>query len=422
MSFIKDFVRDVPVPRMARIRQSFDAPEITDVAAALIDQLGKPGVIDQVKPGMRIAIGVGSRGMADIPTLVRVLVDEIRKCGGIPFVVPAMGSHGGATPEGQRDVLAQLGVTEASAGCEILASMEVVQIGRLDSGLPVYMDKLAYEADGIVVINRIKPHTCFHGPNESGLVKIITIGLGKQKGAESCHSYSFKVMAEHIVAMAEISLAKTPILFGVATVENAYDRIAEIVAVPAGEIIEADRTLLLKAKARMPKFMFDEFDVLIVDQIGKDVSGDGMDPNITGRFSSPYATGGPNITRIVILDLTERTHGNANGMGAADFTTRRMADKVDFPLSYVNSLTANLPTTVRLPVVLDNDREAILAAVKTSCARDLGKARVVRIKDTLHMSEIFVSEAMLAEARANPEIEILSEASALMFDADGNLI
>jgi hypothetical protein len=229
-------------------------------------------------------------------------------------------------------------------------------------------------------------------------------------------------MAEHIVAMAEISIARTPILFGVATVENAYDRLAEIVAMPAGEIVEADRMLLLKAKARMPKFMFDQFDVLIVDQIGKDVSGDGMDPNITGRFSSPYATGGPEVTRIVVLDLTERTHGNANGMGAADFTTRRMADKVDFPLSYVNSLTANLPTTVRLPVVLDDDREAILAAVKTSCARDLAQARVVRIKDTLHMSEIFISESMLADARANPEIEILSPPAELKFDSGGNLI
>ena len=422
MSFIKDFVRGVPLPRLAKIRQTFHAPEITDLAGTLIDQLAKPGVIDKIKPGMRIAIGVGSRGMAEIPTLVRVTVEQIKKHGGKPFIVPAMGSHGGATAEGQRDVLANLGVTEASAGCEILATMEVVEIGRLDSGLPVYMDKFAHDADGIVVINRIKPHTCFHGPSESGLVKIITIGLGKQKGAESCHAYSFKVMPEHILAMAEISLARTPILFGVATVENAYDRIAEIVAMPAKELVETDRMLLLKAKACMPKFMFDQFDVLIVEQIGKDISGDGMDPNITGRFSSPYASGGPDITRIAVLDLTERTHGNANGMGAADFTTRKMADKIDFPLSYVNSLTANLPSTVRMPVVLDDDREAILTAVKTSCARDLAQARVVRIKDTLHMSEIFISESMLPEARANSAIEVLSPPAELMFDPSGNLI
>jgi len=422
MSFIKDFVRNVPLPRMAKIRQSFAGPEVVDLAGTLIDQLAKPGVADTIKPGMRIAIGVGSRGVAEIPTLVRVTVEEIKKRGGKPFIVPAMGSHGGATGEGQRDVLANLGVTEASAGCEILASMEVVQIGRLDNGLPVYMDKFAHDADGIVVINRVKPHTCFHGPNESGVVKMITIGLGKQKGAESCHAYSFKYMAEHIVAMTEILLARAPILFGVATVENAYDRVAEIVAMPANELVETDRMLLLKAKACMPKFMFDQFDVLIVEQIGKDISGDGMDPNITGRYCSPYASGGPDITRIAVLDLTERTHGNANGMGAADFTTRKLADKIDFPLSYVNSLTANLPGTVRMPVVVDDDRDAILAAVKTSCARDLAQARVVRIKDTLHMSEIFISESMLPEARANPAIEVLSPPFELMFDPGGNLI
>ena len=422
MSFIKDFVRDVPMPRMARIRQTFAAPEVTDLAGKLIEQLSKPGVGDTIKPGMRIAIGVGSRGVAEIPTLVRVTVDEIKKRGGKPFIVPSMGSHGGATAEGQRAVLANLGITEASAGCEILASMEVVQIGSLDSGLPVYIDKFAHAADGIVVINRVKPHTCFHGPSESGLVKMITIGLGKQKGAESCHAYSFKNMAENILAMSQILLARMPILFGVATVENAYDRVAEVVAVPANELVETDRMLLVKARACMPKFMFDQFDVLIVEQIGKEISGDGMDPNITGRYCSPYASGGPDITRIVVLDLTELTHGNANGMGAADFTTRKLADKIDFPLSYVNSLTANLPSTVRMPVVLDDDREAILAAVKTCCARDLAQSRVVRIKDTLHMSEIFISEAMLPEARANPAIEVLSSPAELMFDASGNLI
>ena len=422
MSFIKDFVRDVPMPRMARIRQTFAAPEVTDLAGKLIEQLSKPGVGDTIKPGMRIAIGVGSRGVAEIPTLVRVTVDEIKKRGGKPFIVPSMGSHGGATAEGQRAVLANLGITEASAGCEILASMEVVQIGRLDSGLPVYIDKFAHAADGIVVINRVKSHTCFHGPSESGLVKMITIGLGKQKGAESCHAYSFKNMAENILAMSQILLARMPILFGVATVENAYDRVAEVVAVPANELVETDRMLLVKARACMPKFMFDQFDVLIVEQIGKEISGDGMDPNITGRYCSPYASGGPDITRIVVLDLTELTHGNANGMGAADFTTRKLADKIDFPLSYVNSLTANLPSTVRMPVVLDDDRDAILAAVKTGCARDLAQSRVVRIKDTLHMSEIFISEAMLPEARANPAIEVLSSPAELMFDASGNLI
>ncbi len=422
MSFIQDFVRGVPLPRMARIRQTFVAPEVVDLVGALIEELSKPGVTDTIKPGMRIAIGVGSRGVAEIPTLVRVTVEEIKKRGGKPFIVPSMGSHGGATAEGQRDVLANLGVTEASAGCEILASMEVVEVGRLDNGLPVYIDKFAHAADGIVVINRVKPHTCFRGPSESGLVKMITIGLGKQKGAESCHAYSFKHMAEHILLMSEILLARTPILFGVATVENAYDRIAKVVAVPARELVETDKNLLVMAKACMPKLMFDQFDVLIVDQLGKNVSGDGMDPNITGRFSSPYASGGPDIAQIVVLDLTEQTHGNASGMGAADFITRKMADKINFPMTYANGLTAALPCVARMPIVLDDDREAILAAVKVCYARDLAQARVVRIKDTMHMSEMFISESMLPEARANSAIEILSPPAEMMFDPRGNLI
>jgi len=422
MDIVKELLQGVPLPRMARIWQSFPAPAVADVAGTLREQLGRPGVLDTVKPGMRIAIGVGSRGLADLPTLVRVTVEEIKKRGGQPFLVPAMGSHGGATAEGQSEVLANLGVTEATAGCEVLASMEVVEIGRLDNGLPVYIDKFAYEADGIAVIARVKPHTAFRGECESGLVKMITIGLGKQKGAESCHAYSFKYMAEHILSMSAISLARTPILFGVATVENAYDRIAKIVATPASELVETDKALLIEAKANMPRFMLDTFDVLIVDRIGKDISGDGMDPNISGRYPTPYASGGPDIARIVLLDLTEATHGNANGMGAADFITRKLFDKIDFQPTYANSLTSTVPGPVRVPMVLDDDCDAIMAAIKTCNSRNPAQARVVRIKDTLHMGEISISESMLPEARANSAIKILSEPEELVFDDAGNLL
>lgn len=422
MDIVKQLLQGTPLPRMAKIRQSFPAPEVSDVAGALRDQLAKPGVIDAVKPGMQIAIGVGSRGVAEIPTLARVTVEEIKKRRALPFIVPAMGSHGGATAAGQREVLANLGVTEATAGCEIRSSMEVVELGRLGNGLPVYMDKFAHAADGIVVINRVKPHTCFRSSNESGMVKMITIGLGKQKGAESCHAYSFKYMAEHILAMSAISLARTPILFGVGTVENAYDRIARVVAVPANEIVEVEKGMLIEAKANMPKFMFDQFDALIVDQIGKEISGDGMDPNITGRYPTPYASGGPDIAKIAVLDLTGPTHGNATGMGAADFITRKLADKINFKMVYANGLTSTVVGPGRMPMVLDDDRDAIMAAVKTCNARDLARARVVRIKDTMHMGDIFVSESMLPEARANPAIEALSSPADLVFDAAGNLV
>ncbi len=349
-------------------------------------------------------------------------VEEIKKLGGVPFIVPAMGSHGGATAEGQKEVLANLGVTEASVGCAIVSSMEVVEIGHLDNGLPVYMDKHAHSADGIVVINRVKPHTAFRGPCESGIVKMITIGLGKQKGAESCHAYSFKYMAEHILAMASISLVRTPILFGVATVENAYDRIARIVAVPADAMIATDKALLVEAKANMAKISFDQIDVLIVDQIGKDISGDGMDPNITGRYPTPYASGGPDIAKMVVLDLTARTHGNANGMGAADFTTRKLVDKVDFKMTYANGLTSTVVGPTHMPTVLDDDRDAILAAVKTCNARELSKARVVRIKNTLQLDELYVSESLLPEAEANPAVEVVSPPTAMIFDSAGNLL
>jgi hypothetical protein len=423
MDIVKELLRGIPLPRMVKVRQNFPVSEIKDVPASLREQLSKPGVGDRIKPGMRIAIAVGSRGVAEIPTLARVTAEEIKRRGGHPFIVPGMGSHGGATAEGQKEVLANLGVTEASAGCEILSSMEVVELGRLPVGLPVYMDKYAYEADGIVVINRVKPHTAFRGPNESGVAKMITIGLGKQKGAESCHAYGFGVAAEFIPAMARITLAKAPILFGVATVENAYDRIAKIVAMPAGELIETDAALLPEAKAAMARICFDDpIDVLIIDQIGKDISGDGADPNIMGRYPTPFASGGPQVSKMVILDLTEATHGNANGIGHAEFTTRKLVNKIDFPMTYANCLTSTVAQPGKLPIILEDDRDAILAAMKTCNARDLSKARVVRIKDTLRIGEIYISESMLAEAATRPQIEVIGSPAEMVFDAAGNLL
>jgi hypothetical protein len=422
MDIIRDLLKGTPLPRMAKVRQTFPASEVKDVAGTLRAEIAKPAIAGSIKAGMRIAIAVGSRGVAEIPTLARVTAEEIRRRGGKPFIVPAMGSHGGATAAGQKEVLANLGVTEATAGCEILSSMEVVEIGRLPVGLPVYMDKFAYEADGIVVINRVKPHTAFRGPNESGVVKMITIGLGKQKGAEACHAYGFGVAAEYIPAMAEITLAKAPILFGVATVENAYDRVAKIVAIPPKELAATDRALLIEAKAAMARIGFDQMDVLIVDEIGKEISGDGMDPNIMGRYPTPFASGGPQINKLVLLDLTEKSHGNANGMGHADYTTRKFWNKVDFPVSYANCLTSTAVLPCKGPVVLENDRDAILAGIKTCNARDLKQARVVRIKNTLRLEEIYISEAMLAEAASRPEMEIIAPPAEMAFDAAGNLL
>ena len=422
MDIIKTLLKDVPFPRMIKISQQFSSEEVADVPSILRAELTASGQLDRIKPGMRIAIAVGSRGVAQIPALVRTTVEEVKKRDGVPFVFPAMGSHGGATAEGQADVLAHLGITEQSIGCPIVSSMEVVEISRLPNGLPVYVDKNAYNSDGIVLINRIKPHTAFRGPNESGLVKMIAIGLGKQKGAETCHSYGFKHMASHVPAMAREAIAKAPILFGIGTVENAYDHVAKIVVVGADSLIEADRKLLVEAKAAMPSIGFSPIDVLVIDEIGKDISGDGMDPNITGRYPTPYPTGGPEVTKMVVLDLTEKTNGNANGVGSADFTTRRLVNKADYKAMYANGITSTVVGPTAIPMTLDNDNEAIRAAVKTSNALDFSKVRLVRIKNTLHLGEFMISESLLDEARAMPNVTILSDPFEMKFDAEGNFI
>ena len=421
MNIIKELLKDVPLPKMVKIRQTFNADEILDVSAALSAALVESGQLAQIRPGMNIAIAAGSRGVAQIATLVRTTVAEVKKLGANPFVVPAMGSHGGATGAGQAEVLAHLGITEEYVGCPIVSSMEVVEISRLPNGMPVYIDKNAYQADGIIVINRIKPHTAFRGPNESGLVKMITIGLGKQKGAESCHAYGFKYMHDLIPAMAKEMLQLAPIMFGIATVENAYDHVAKIVVAGAAELIETDRQLLIEAKAAMPRIEFSPIDVLVIDEIGKDVSGDGMDPNITGRYPTPYPTGGQEVSKMVVLDLTEKTGGNANGVGTADFTTKRLVNKTDFQALYANGITSTVVRPNAIPMTLDCDLDAIRAAVKTSNALDLSKIRLVRIKNTLQLGEIMISEAMLPDALSLANVAVCSEPFEMQFDDLGNL-
>ena len=300
--------------------------------------------------------------------------------------------------------------------------MEVNKIGELENGLPVYVDRYACEADGIVVINRIKPHTAFRGPIESGLMKMLSIGLGKQKGAEACHQLGFKHMAEHVPAMAKVIIDKLPVLFGVGTVENAFDRVAKIQVIPAQNIEEEEKKLLELAKANMPKLWFDQIDVLVIDEIGKNISGDGFDPNVVGRYPTPYAYGGPDVTKIVILDLTEETEGNANGIGTADFTTKYCVAKVDYEKIYANGLTSTVVAPTKIPTTLDNDREAIQAAVKTSNILDFTKVRLVRIKNTLEVGQIEVSESMIPEVAKHPNLEILTEPYEWEFDSEGNLI
>jgi hypothetical protein len=409
MSVISKLLEDVSLPRLVKIRQNFSAPVIKDVGKAAQKAIHGSGVLTRISHGDRVAIAVGSRGVSDLSILVREVVRAVRSVGGLPFLVPAMGSHGGATAEGQRDVLEQLGVTEDFTEALIISSMEVVEVGRLANGLPVYIDKYAFEADKVIVVNRIKPHTAFRGPIESGLMKMITIGLGKQKGAEAAHAYSFKYMAEHVPEMAKITMSHVPIIFGLATIENAYDQPAKIVAIPAEKLEEMEPPLLLEAKSLMPKILFNPLDVLVVDEIGKDISGDGMDPNITGRYATPYASGGLDVSRVVVLGLTTRTHGNANGIGLADITTKKVFDAIDWAKGYTNAITSTVIGTVKVPMFLDTEELAVKAAIKTCNAFDLSRVRLVRIQNTLALKEIFISESLLPEAQIRKDIDILSD-------------
>lgn len=419
---LRSLVERTPLPRMYRIRQKFDDTKLADPIGDLNAQLQSSPAVAAILPGQRVAVAVGSRGVSRIDELTKATIDALKRIGAQPFIVPCMGSHGGATAQGQTEVLAHLGVDEARMGCPVRSSMEVVELDRLPNGLPVYCDKIAAtEADAIVVINRIKPHTAFRGPIESGLFKMIAIGLGKQKGAEACHQLGFKYMAENVPAMARIMIDKLPIRFGVAVVENAYDQICRV-EVLGTDVMEArERELLVEAKSRLPKILFPALDVLVVDYIGKNISGDGMDPNITGRYPTPYASGGPDINKIVVLDLTPESKGNANGVGTADFTTSRLVAKTDWPGTYANGLTSTVCAPTKQATTLADDRDAIKAAIKTSNILDYTRVKLARIRDTLHLGEIEISEPLLEEARRHPDIEVLEGPYEWTFDGEGYL-
>ena len=419
---IQKVLGDIPIPRMVRIKQSFDNSVISDPTAVTKQQLLKAGTLDTIKPGQHVAIAVGSRGIANIAEVTRVVVDAVKSAGAFPFIVPCMGSHGGATAEGQADVLQHLGIDERTMEAPIRSSMEVVKLDELANGLPIYCDAIASEADAIIVINRVKPHTAFRGRIESGMLKMVAIGLGKQKGAEACHQLGFKYMAENVPAMARIMIDRLPIVFGIALVENAYDQTYLIEAIPAQELEAREPALLELAKSRMPKLFFEQIDVLVIDYIGKNISGDGMDPNITGRYPTPYAHGGPDVTKMVVLGLTPESNGNANGVGTADFTTRRLTDMTDWTATYMNGLTSTVCAPTKTATTLETDLLAIKAAVKTCNILDYSQCRMVRIRDTLHLGEIEISANLVEEARKYSEITILSEPYELKFDDNDQLI
>ena len=419
---LRDILKDIRLPKMARIRQHFITDRVEDIGAAVKEEARKLEVEKQVKPGQRIAITAGSRGVDNLAEIIREVALLLKSLDCIPFVVPAMGSHGGATAQGQIEILESLGVTEESVGVQILSSMDVVQIATTDDGRPVYLDKNAWEADGIVVLNRIKAHCSFRGDFESGLYKMLAIGLGKQKGAESIHADGFGNMGGNIPMFGNKIVEKANILFGVAIIENGYDKIYKIEMMKSEDIRTREPQLLLESKDGLPRIYFDNFDVLVVDQIGKNISGDGMDANITGKFTTPYASGGPDVQKYVALDVDPHSHGNVIGVGLSDFTTKRLFDKTDFDAGYPNALTCRVTHGIHMPMVLKNDATAIAAAIYCCIDINHDAPRIVRIRNTSLIEDILISEALFEEAKAHPNVEILAEPTGLVFDSEGNLL
>ena len=420
---VADLVKDTYVPRMFRVKQNFPRPriekeEIPDVINGLLSQ---EKFASRIKPGMRIAITAGSRGVANVALTTRCIADFVKSRGASPFVVPAMGSHGGATAEGQKALLAGYGVTEENVGCPILSSMEVKKIGVNEEGGDVYIDKHAAEADGIILGCRIKPHTAFRGPYESGMMKMMAIGLGKQYGAEVCHEAGFKNMAKNVPLFGKCIIKNAPVLFAVPTIENAFDETCRILAVAAEDIEAQEPELLKEAFTYMPRILVDSCDVLIVDQIGKNFSGDGMDPNITGTFCTPYASGGIASQRVAVLDLSPETHGNGLGIGMASATTKRVYDQLDLASMYPNAITCTVLTGVRIPLVMESDKEAIQVCIKSCNEIDQTNRRIVRFPISLLLEHIMLSEAYLDEIRDIPGLDVESEPEELPFDEDGNL-
>jgi hypothetical protein len=372
-----------------------------------------------------VAVTGGSRGVANIAAIMRATCDVLKEQGAKPFIVPAMGSHGGATAEGQLKVLARYGVTPESMGVPILSSMDTVEIGRMTWGFPVFVDKHAYEADHIVVVNRVKPHTNFRCHVESGLMKMLVIGLGKHQGALVAHRAAVDVGLDRAIPeVGRFTLGKLPILFGLATVENVRHQTALVKAMLPEDMEQVETGLLQEAWKLFGRVPFDFLHLLIVDEMGKEISGTGMDPNVLGRlyFFPNEEPKSPRYVRILVRDLTEKTAGNAVGMGLADFTTRRLADKINFQYTYTNSLTGLSPMRAKMPIVFETDKEAVEGALKTIGLTEPPDAKVARIKNTLELEHLYASEALIAEIRSRADLEVLGGPLALRFSPQGDLI
>jgi hypothetical protein len=416
----------VQMPKWVKINQKFTGPVVQDIEKEVSGQLSRLALQERIKPGMKIAITAGSRGVANIDVIIRSLVRELKKRGGEPFIVPTMGSHGGATAEGQIEVLHSLGVTEPFCEAPIVSSMEVEQVGQTPEGMPVYVDKNALSADAVLLVGRIKVHTDFKSPIgiESGLMKMAAIGMGKHKQALLIHSYGVHGIRDIMPDVARVVLEKVNILCGIGIVENALEQTAIIEAIPTENIPQREAELLEISASFMPKLPVEDIDVLIVDEIGKNYSGTGMDTNIIGRIRilGTEEPKSPRIKYVIASDLSEESHGNALGIGLADVTTKRLFQKVDLQIMNENVVTSTFLQRASIPIVMENDKEALSAALRANWGVESEKARIVRIPNTLQLEYLYVSESLLPEIKQLKHVEILEQPQEIQFDDQGYLL
>ena len=413
-----------PYPRMIRIRQRLDGQTLDDVHASVRREMNSTGWASKVKSGDKVAITAGSRGIAQIVPITAAVASMVKEHGAQPFVVPAMGSHGGATAEGQIEILRDYGMTEGRIGAPVLSSMDVVGLGATVKGIPVFLDKLANEADHIIVINRIKPHTEFHGKIESGLIKMLVIGLGKHRGAIEAHRYAVRYGYEQtLIEVGQYILQHAHVLLGIGIIENGFSQTASIHAIEPERFLEREIELLKEARRKKASLPFDQLDILVVDEAGKEISGTGLETHVIGRIMNIYEPElhHPRITRIILRDLTEKTHGNAIGIGLADFVTERVINKMDVHVTRMNCITAVTPEKARIPIVCKNDREAFDFALATAGPVDAENVRVARIRNTVSLSEMLVSEGLVTEVETKG-LKKLGELKPLRFDPEGNWI
>jgi hypothetical protein len=418
------------IPRMIEVRQSYPPSKQLDFPTLIARQFAETGVEKKIKPGMTIAVGVGSRGISNLKEIVQATIAVLKSAGARPFVIPAMGSHGGATPAGQIQILQGFGITAESIGVPIEASMETRQIGTVLDGRDVQFSVPALQADGVIAINRVKPHTDFRGPLGSGILKMLTIGFGKQAGANAAHRAVVHVGHEQVIReFSRVILSAVPFLCGVALVEDQRHQTAEIKVLPPEGIVIAEEHLLAKSRSLMARLPLDEIDLLIVDEIGKEISGAGMDPNITGRDGSGYsdslltksAWAPPQVFRIFVRDLSAATNGNGIGIGMADFTTARAVKALDLRYTYMNALTAIKLLSSKIPIHFDTDREAIQQGLATLATAHPETLRVMRIANTLNLERLFVSENCVEAVTAFPGVTTVGAPQPMQFDKDGNL-